>query len=111
MVIIMVFLEEKEDLQLDMQVILMDHIEKTVDHQEKTDQKERTADHLERKTNDDSVQISHLVDTDTNLHEDHFINEVDHLVHQNQDRKIIFIKREEQSSLFFFDKTIILNII
>ncbi|MEI8252720.1 MAG: hypothetical protein WCG25_03060 [bacterium] len=100
MVIIMVFLEEKEDLQLGMQVILMDQREKTVDHQEKTDQRERTVDHLEKKVNDDFVQINHLVVIDTNLHEDDFINEVDHLVHQNQDRKSIFIK--ERSDLLFF---------
>jgi hypothetical protein len=76
--VIIDFLEVKVDHQQDIDDIHLNHLEKT-------DQLEKIVDHLERKVNDDIVLINHQLDTDINLHEDDFINEVDHLVHLDQD--------------------------
>lgn len=88
------FLEVKVDHQRDMEGILVDNQEKKIDH------KERIVGHLEKNVNDDFVPIKHLLDdTDINLHDD-ILNEVDHLVHLDQDKKKICIK--ERSILLFF---------
>ncbi len=76
--VIIDFLEVKVDHQQDIDDIQQNHLEKT-------DHKEKIVDHLEKKVNDDIVLINHQVDTDINLHEDDSINEVDHLVHLDQD--------------------------
>ena len=87
------FLEVKVDHQRDMEGILIDSLEK-IDH------KERIVGNLEKSVNDDFVPIKHLLDdTDINLHDD-ILNEVDHLVHLDQDKKKICIK--ERTSLLFF---------
>jgi len=97
--VIMDFLEVKVDHQQDMEGILLDHLEKT-------DHKEKIVDHLEKRVNDDIVSINHLVDIDTNLHEDDSISEVDHLVHLDQDKKnYIYLKRGIMSSFLTYKKT------
>jgi len=95
LMVIIDFLDERVGLQQGMEVILLNQIEK-IGH------KEKTVGHLEMKINEDSA--NHLVDTQINLPEDDLMvnDEVDLLVHRDQDKKDIH-KREESSLLFFYN--------
>jgi hypothetical protein len=83
--VVMVFLEEKVDLQQDIQDVLLDQQEKIVDHNQ------MIIDLKERIIENDFINHQELVIHIGPHEDDSMVNdEVEHLVHQDQDNEIIY---------------------